>query len=197
MVAPAASRNAEVLCDLLARVAPHTGRALELASGTGQHVAVFAHRLPDLHWQPSEIEPDRRASIDAYAEGFDNIAPAVELNATQPGWHSKYGAYDLIVLINLLHLISWLEVETLVSEAALALGSGGRLVLYGPFKRAGELTSTGDQNFHAALTQQDPEIGYKNDADMLALLQRSNLIVVERVEMPANNLALVAQKPVT
>ncbi len=197
LVAPAASRNADALCDLLGRVAPHRGRALELASGTGQHVAAFAQHLPDLNWQPSEIAPDRRASIDAYADGIGNIAPAAELNAIQSGWHADHGAKDLIVLINLLHLISWPEVVTLVTEAALSLNPGGRLVLYGPFMRGGELTSTGDQSFHAALTQQDPEIGYKNDADILDLFARSQLSLVDVIEMPANNLAFVGEKPAT
>ncbi|MCG7519473.1 DUF938 domain-containing protein [Ruegeria sp. Ofav3-42] len=197
MVAPAASRNAEALCDLLARFAPPTGRALELASGTGQHVAAFAQRLRGLNWQPSEVEPQRRISIDAYADGFENIAPAIELNATDPGWHSRHGAQDLIVLVNLLHLISWPEVKTLVTEAALSLNPGGRLVLYGPFMRAGQLTSEGDQNFHAALTQQYPEIGYKDDGEIRGLLRQCNLTLVEIVEMPANNLAFVSEKPRT
>lgn len=197
MVAPAASRNVKVLCDLLAQFAPPTGRALELASGTGQHVAAFSQRLPCLSWQPSEVEPQRRISIDAYADGLKNIAPAVELNATEPGWHSSYGAQDLIVLINLLHLISWPEVKTLVTEAALSLNPGGRLVLYGPFMRAGQLTSEGDLTFHAALTQQDPEIGYKDDGEIRDLLRQCNLTLVEIVDMPANNLAFISEKPGT
>ncbi|WP_109312417.1 DUF938 domain-containing protein [Ruegeria sp. AU67] len=195
MVAPAASSNADALCDLLARFGPSSGRALELASGTGQHVAVFANRLTGLDWQPSEVEPERRASIDAYAEGVENIAPAIELDAVQPGWHIVHGANDLILLINLLHLISWSEMETLVTEAALALNPGGRLILYGPFMRAGRLTSTGDQNFHAALSQQDPDIGYKDDADILDLLRRVQLSLIDAVEMPANNLAFIAERP--
>ncbi|RBW58827.1 DUF938 domain-containing protein [Ruegeria sp. A3M17] len=197
LVAPAASRNADALCDLLARFAPVSGRALELASGTGQHVVAFANRLPNLNWQPSEIDTERRASINAYAEDVQNIAPAIKLNAIQSGWHSHHDTQDLIVLINLLHLISWPEVEVLVAESALALNPGGRLVLYGPFMRAGELTSTGDQNFYTALNQQDPEIGYKDDADILDLLHRGQLSLVEGVEMPANNLAFIAEKPVT
>ncbi|WP_282169005.1 DUF938 domain-containing protein [Ruegeria atlantica] len=195
LVAPAASRNADALCDLLAQFAPVSGRALELASGTGQHVVAFANRLPGLNWQPSEIDTERRASIDAYAEGVENIAPAIELDAVQPGWHSVHGANDLILLINLLHLISWSEVEALVTEAALALNPGGRLILYGPFMRGGRLTSAGDQNFHAALSQQDPDIGYKDDADILDLLRRVQLKLIGAVEMPANNLAFVAERP--
>ncbi|SDC98766.1 DUF938 domain-containing protein [Ruegeria marina] len=195
MIAPAASRNVGVLCDLLEQVAPHRGRALELASGTGQHVSAFAERLPGLHWQPTEVDTQRRASIDAYCEGLDNVAPAQALNATRPGWAAEWAGQDLVVLINLLHLISGAEAATLIAEAATALNPGGRLVIYGPFMRAGELTSEGDERFHAALTAKDPEIGYKDDFDTMDLMQGAGLEMAEVIEMPANNLALVAEKP--
>ncbi|EEE36180.1 generic methyltransferase [Rhodobacteraceae bacterium KLH11] len=195
LVAPAASRNAAALSELLAGIAPTSGRALELASGTGQHIAAFAKRLPGILWQPSEIVPERRASIDAYSTGSPNIAPALHLDATTEAWHMSIQRQDLVVLINLLHLISWPETRTLVTEAARALRPGGQLVLYGPFMRSGQLTSDGDQKFHAALTQQDPEIGYKNDTEMLALLQEVGFARVEVTEMPANNLALIAREP--
>jgi len=194
LVAPAASRNAEALCDLLASFAPRSGRALELASGTGQHVSAFAQHLPGLQWQPSEVEPERRVSIDAYTGDLPNVEQAVELDAAQAGWHRSFGDQDLIVLINLLHLISWPEVRTLICEAAQALQPGGKLILYGPFMRNGRLTSDGDQRFHDALIQQDAEIGYKDDTEMTALLHACHLDQVETVEMPADNLAFVAQK---
>lgn len=137
MVAPAAERNVGVLCDLLEQVAPHKGRALELASGTGQHVSAFAARLPGLRWQPTEVDAQRRASIDAYCEGLDTVAPTQELNATRPGWGAVWAGQDLVVLINLLHLISAPEAATLIAEAAAALAPGGRLVIYGPSRRGG------------------------------------------------------------
>ncbi|MCE8538831.1 DUF938 domain-containing protein [Ruegeria pomeroyi] len=195
MVAPAAERNMAVLCDLLEQVAPHQGRALELASGTGQHVSAFAERLPGLSWQPTEVDAQRRASIDAYCEGLDNVAPVQELNATRPGWGANWAGQDLVVLINLLHLISEDEAATLIAEAAAALAPGGRLVIYGPFMRAGELTSEGDARFHAALTADDPEIGYKDDFDTMDRMQAVGLEMADVVEMPANNLALIAEKP--
>ncbi|GGH20873.1 Protein of unknown function [Cribrihabitans marinus] len=191
LVAPAASRNAEALGDLLARVAPAQGRALELASGTGQHVAAFAERFPALQWQPTEIAPARRASIDAYCKALPNVAPALELDATRPGWSAEHPGQDLILLVNLLHLISAPEAETLIAEAARALSPGGTLAIYGPFMRSGALTSDGDRRFHAALSAQDPAIGYKDDQDILDLGAAAGLEVAERVEMPANNLALV------
>ncbi|MEW2917402.1 DUF938 domain-containing protein [Ruegeria sp. ANG10] len=195
LIAPAATRNAEVLSDLLMEWAPKAGKALEIASGTGQHVSAFATCLPDLTWQPTEVEAERRASVNAYAADLPNVVDAVALDATAQGWHADFPGQDLIVLINLVHLISWPETQTLVSEAAQALAPEGRFILYGPFKRSGQLTSDGDQRFHDALVQQDAEIGYKNDDDVAGFMRAQNLTVVEIVEMPANNLAFIAEKP--
>ncbi|WP_372992854.1 DUF938 domain-containing protein, partial [Sulfitobacter sp.] len=82
--APAADRNRQALCDLLLAYAPSTGTALEIASGTGQHVAAFAAALPGLYWQPTEPDTARRASIDGYVAdaGVTNVAPAMMLDAT-------------------------------------------------------------------------------------------------------------------
>ncbi|MFY2825626.1 DUF938 domain-containing protein [Ruegeria sp. MALMAid1280] len=197
LIAPAATRNAEALCDLLTQWAPTTGQALEIASGTGQHVSAFAQALLGLHWQPTEVEPDRRASIDAYATDLPNVADAVALDATAQGWHEAFADQNLIVLINLVHLISWQETQVLIAETAQALAPEGRFILYGPFKRSGQLTSDGDHRFHSALVQQDPEIGYKDDKDIAGWMAGQNLIVLDIVEMPANNLAFVAEKTVT
>jgi len=197
LFAPSADRNAQAICALLTAVAPATGTALELASGTGQHVVTYAAHLPGLYWQPTEIAADRRTSIDAHvaSSGLPNIAAAVTLNATTPGWGMQHSGQALVMLSNLLHLISDREAQVLITEAAIALAPAGRFVIYGPFMRGGELTSEGDTRFHASLTEHDPEIGYKDDFDVLDLLQTAGLEMVEVVEMPANNLALIAQKP--
>ena len=39
---PAADRNKQAILDVLIQVLPEQGRELEIASGTGQHVAWFA-----------------------------------------------------------------------------------------------------------------------------------------------------------
>lgn len=195
LVAPAASRNTDALCALLQEWGPSRGQALEIASGTGQHVRTFAEALPGLTWQPSEVDPERRVSIDAYTRNLPNVTPVAELDATISGWHKRFNGQDLIVLINLIHLISWQETRTLVSEVAQSLSPKGRFILYGPFKRSGLLTSDGDVRFHEALFQQDPEIGYKNDEDILDLFKNVGLHALAPVEMPANNLAFIAERP--
>lgn len=193
--APAAERNAHAIATLLTRVAPPSGTALELASGTGQHVAHFAEALPQLTWQPTDVAPDRLKSINAYRADATSgtILPPTALNATQPGWGADHQA-DLIVLINLLHLISTPEAQTLIKETARALRPGGTFVLYGPFMRDGQLISDGDRSFHASLTASDPAIGYKNDADVAQWLTDAGLSLAETAQMPANNLAMIATR---
>ncbi|WP_299636444.1 DUF938 domain-containing protein [uncultured Ruegeria sp.] len=196
LVAPAASRNTDALCALLQEWGPSRGQALEIASGTGQHVSAFAEVLPGLTWRPSEVDPERRVSIDAYTRNSPNVAQVVQLDAAISGWHRRIYGKDLIVLINLIHLISWQETRTIVSEVAQSLSPKGRFILYGPFKRSGQLTSDGDVRFHEALFQQDPEIGYKNNGDILNLFKNVGLHMLATVEMPANNLAFIAERPV-
>ena len=76
--AAATERNREPILEVLRRVLPATGLVLEIASGTGQHVAFFARALPALRWQPSDVYAPHLVSIRAWsaASGADNIAPA-------------------------------------------------------------------------------------------------------------------------
>ena len=195
--APSAARNAEAIAAFLAEHAPTSGSALELASGTGQHVTRFATTLPELHWHPTEIDPSRMRSIDAHVTeaGLTNVAPAQPLNATQAGWGVAQHPQDLIVLINLLHLINMPETLTLLSEVGKALAPGGTFILYGPFSRNGYMTSEGDQRFDAQLRTADPMIGYKDTVDIPRWLTAAGLTAEDPYEMPANNLAFVARKP--
>lgn len=195
--APSAARNTGPITDLLRHHAPAAGRALEIASGTGEHVLAFAAAFPGLDWQPTEIDPDRRASIDGWAatRNLPNLRPAIELDATRPGWGAAHGGHDLILLINLLHLVSTPEARVIVAEVPAALSPGGRFILYGPFLRNGEATSEGDARFHASLRAADPETGYKDDFDVIDWLHAAGLALVDVVEMPSNNLAFVSERP--
>jgi SAM-dependent methyltransferase len=195
--APSAERNADAIAELVTRIAPKSGHALEIASGTGQHIVRFARTLPGLIWTPSEVAKERRASIRAYRSeaGLANLAAPLHLDACQPGWSRSVPAQDLIITVNLLHLISEPAAKTLIREAAQTLRPGGVLMLYGPFLRSGKTTSDGDARFHGELQSADPKIGYKDRDDVLAWAQASGLVHREIIDMPANNLALIFTAP--
>lgn len=195
--APSAERNAGPITDALQQSAPKAGRALELASGTGQHAVAFARAMPHLYWQPTEIDADRRASIDAYVTetALPNLTHARALDATKPGWGEEHEGQELIVLVNLLHLISTPEARIVIQEAAQALAPGGQFAVYGPFLRDGHATSDGDARFHASLREQDPEIGYKDVSEVSEWFTAAGLTPRKPREMPANNLIFIALRP--
>ncbi|MAC93645.1 MAG: hypothetical protein CMC01_08130 [Flavobacteriaceae bacterium] len=196
LFAPSAERNSAPIVNLIKRIAPEPGNALEIASGTGQHIVQLALSLPNILWSPSDVEGERLKSISAWVESENllNIKPPMYLDATETGWAKSLPKSNFILLVNLLHLISWDETETLISELSIALKTKGIALVYGPFMRNGQLISEGDKNFHTSLVQTDPDIGYKNDLEMLTLFSNSGLVHLETVEMPANNAAFVLQK---
>lgn len=190
--APSAARNAAPILAVLRREAPAQGRLLEIASGSGQHAAEFAVALPGLDWQPSDVNPDNLTSIEAWrlASGAPNLRPPVVLDATAPDWGDEWRGQDLILLVNLLHLISVPRVEKVFQGIAAALSPSGKALIYGPFLRNGMATSDGDAAFDASLRAQDASIGYKDLAWVQDQLAGLGLGV--RVEpMPANNLMLI------
>ena len=195
--APAAEKNAGPITELVKEYAPERGEALEIASGTGQHIVELAVVKPNLNWQPSDIDPLRIASIETWCKEYNlaNVRPPIILNATEIGWSSKFTSQKFIFLVNLFHLISEDEATILISEISAALAPGGRSIIYGPFKRNNKLTSAGDQTFHQSLIKVDPQIGYKNDAWMTAKFKEAKLELLKVVPMPANNLAFIFEKP--
>jgi SAM-dependent methyltransferase len=195
MFAPSADRNKDAILSVITNVVKSTARVLEIASGTGQHTSHFAHHLKDMTFQPSDLDPERCASIRAYCVDLTNVADPIVLDAGRSGWSQDLCNFDAIVIVNLFHLIPESTVKTILHEAANALSAGGILIVYGPFMRGGDLTSDGDIAFHNALVSENPDIGYKDDFDVIDWIQENWLEMRHILEMPANNMCLVAQKP--
>uniref|UniRef100_A0A3Q2PJV9 Methyltransferase like 26 n=1 Tax=Fundulus heteroclitus TaxID=8078 RepID=A0A3Q2PJV9_FUNHE len=63
LLSPQAERNWESLCEVLEDVLEDQSHkqlfALEIGSGTGQHVIRFAQKLPFVTWQPSDIKEEK------------------------------------------------------------------------------------------------------------------------------------------
>ena len=191
-----AARNAPFILEVLSQYLPDKGKVLEIASGTGQHCAYFAEAFCNLEWQPSEINPKRLDSIQAYIKETNqvNINMPLSLDATAENWAKEIDAYNVIIAINFFHLISNKEMKNLIRESSLALQTNSYFVIYGPFMRGGELTSDQDIKFHTSLIECDPDIGYKDDFDILDEIEANNLSPEAIIEMPSNNLMFIAKK---
>lgn len=192
--APAALRNREPILGVLRRHLPATGLVLEVASGTGEHVAHFAAALPDLVFQPSDPQPEARASIDAWAAGLANIRPALALDATGIAKGMDWPAADAVLCSNMIHIAPWAATLGLLRGAGRSLPPGGPLLLYGPYKQDGAHTAPSNAAFDSDLRARDPAWGIR-DLEAVAEAAAAQGFGAPGIEpMPANNLMVVFRR---
>jgi hypothetical protein len=188
--APATERNREPIIEVLAGVLPGEGTVLEVASGTGEHVAAFAARFPALTWQPSDPDAESRGSIAEWCADITNVLPPLDLDAASADW--PIDAADAIVCINMIHISPWAATLGLMAGAKRLLPARGALILYGPYRRHGVETAPSNEQFELWLKDRNPEYGLRHVEDVTAVAEGFEL---ERlVEMPANNLMLIYRR---
>jgi len=201
----AAERNRQPILEVLRRVLPPAGRALEIASGSGQHVSWFARHLPQWSWQPTEYAAASLPSIAAWSVlGADDVAesPAsgvgplanilapLQLDVCAAAWLVS-GEFDAITCVNMLHASPPATLRGLMAGAGRHLAAGGVLVTYGPYRLDDEPLAPSNVEFDTWLKTRDPGWGIRRLSDVLAQARDAGLRLRERVAMPANNLMLV------
>jgi len=194
LFAAAADRNQAPILEVIGRELPPGGLVLEIASGTGQHVAHFAKSLPHLSWQPSDPDPALRRSIALWTafEHLENVHAPIALDVLRAPW--PITAADAIVCINMVHIAPWAAAQALFEGARQVLAHGSLLYLYGPFRRGGGHTSPSNARFDADLRARDPQWGLRDVEALAALGSDTEFTLADTVAMPANNLSLVFRK---
>jgi SAM-dependent methyltransferase len=187
--APAAARNRAAILDVLRPHLPPRGLVLEVASGSGEHTAHFAQALPETTFQPSDPDPEARASIDAWSQDLANVRPALTLDAAAESWPVDQA--DAIVCINMIHIAPWQAAVGLMRGAARLLPPNGTLFLYGPYVRDGVTTAPSNLAFDRDLRARNAEWGLRDLEAVAATARHHGFSAPRVVEMPANNLSLV------
>lgn len=192
--APATVRNRDVIADLLAELLPKSGTILEVASGTGEHIVHFAHRFPQLVWQPSDYSDASLPSITAWVAeaGVTNVRPAVQLDASSPDWPVPQA--DAILCINMIHIAPWAATMGLMAGAGRLLQVGAPLYLYGPYLRDEVDTAPSNLAFDQSLKERDPDWGLRDLSAVTVLAAGHGLHLDRVIEMPANNLSVLFRK---
>lgn len=87
--APAFHRNHEAIRAVLKKyLAGKRGEAVEVGSGTGQHVVDLAGHLPDITWWPSDLNEKHLKSIEAWraCSNLVNIRSPLRIDLSDPSW---------------------------------------------------------------------------------------------------------------
>jgi len=192
-----AERNKEPILQVLRDLLPSHGAALEIASGTGQHVVWFGEHLPGWQWQPTDLQDDIFSSINARIEKqrLRNVQPPLILDVLSDSWlPDSQARFDLIYCANMLHIAPWACCQGLMRGAVRHLTPTGRLVTYGPYLEDQVLTSEGNLKFDASLRAQNPDWGIRRREDVENQANHAGLYLAQRHSMPANNLLLVWQR---
>lgn len=175
-----------------------TPLCLEIAAGSGQHLAHFAPHFPHLKFQPTEVDENLLGSISYYAQNCStkNILPPkqIDICAKLSSYGFKENSIDYIYNANMIHISPYECTIGLFENAGIYLKNDGLMITYGPYSKDGVITPESNVEFHASLKSRNPLWGIRDINDLVKLAEENNLSLIDTVEMPANNKTLVWKK---
>ncbi|KAF9816244.1 hypothetical protein SFRURICE_003795 [Spodoptera frugiperda] len=207
LIYPAATRNQEpilqvlkrfLICDVDSIEDEESPLFLEIASGSGQHVAHFAPHFPGVKFQPSEVDGSLLGSITYYAENCKtkNILPPKQIDICKK--LSNYGfeenSVDYMYSANMIHISPYACTIGLFENAGSYLKPDALMITYGPYSKDGVITPESNVQFDASLKSRNAAWGLRDITDLVKLAEQNNLTLMDTIEMPANNKTLIWKK---
>src|SRR5205823_14463212 len=119
---------------------------------------------------PSGLGGARLRSVAAWRRhgGVADVPAPLRIDLCDPAWCPEMqdgsGPAKLLAVFcaNVIHMAPWRVAEGLFAGAGNYLRAGGRLYLYGPFKRDGKHTALSNAVFDTSLRAQDGEWGVRD-----------------------------------
>ena len=191
---PAADNNKSAILSVLSHYLSAGDHVFEIGSGSGQHGIHMSASMPEIQWQPSDRAinlPTLSSNILEY--GPPNLRPPIELDLDKPS-RAIPSAVQGVYAANVMHIVREALGAELLSWAGKSLTEKGYLILYGPYRYAGEFTTESNKNFDEWLKERDSESGIRDFEWVNKLATEHALTLVKDHAMPANNQCLVFQK---
>jgi len=196
-----------------------TLRVLEVAAGCGVHTQHFVSLLIDsgfgqrLQWHPTDPEAQCRDSIDLRVNTHPSIDKAIhlrncvvpassltlddegaiEMRQSQSAKEKVWEDLTLIMCINMIHISPWGATVGLMKLAGLSLKKGGILYCYGPYKVNGAAVPS-NMSFDQSLKSRNSSWGLRDLEEVEKEAELNGLKLIQKVEMPANNLSIIFHK---
>ena len=194
----ACERNKAIILETISPVLERVDTVLEVGSGTAQHAIHFAGSLSELNWQTSDQHSyldginaalDRAFAINAQLQ--ESIMRPIELNVNQEKWLSDARKFDVVYTANTFHIMTQADVERFFTGIDQVTQDGSYLIVYGPFKYAGEFTSESNGAFDQTLRERGVGSGIRDFETIDALAQKQGFELLRDIAMPANNQCLI------
>ncbi|MEM8563418.1 MAG: DUF938 domain-containing protein [Pseudomonadota bacterium] len=186
----ACENNKSPILGVLKNVFAQRRRVLEIASGTGQHACFFAHHMPWLQWQPSDLAEllvRLRPRCDLYQGG--NLLTPFALDVCDIRWPAT--SCDAVFTANSLHIMPESAVRHFFYGLAAQLPRDLVLAIYGPFNYDGQYTSESNEQFDQWLAAQNPASAIRDFEEVDKLASQAGFTLHKDVHMPANNRLLI------
>jgi len=197
----ACERNKAVILATIKPVLESISTVLEIGSGTAQHAVHFTSAHPKLTWQTSDQKSYLSGINAALDHAFtstpslaESIKQPVELNVNQEKWLSDSQQFDAIYTANTFHIMSQADVEQFFAGLHQVTRDKTYLIVYGPFKYAGEFTSESNGRFDQVLRERGVGSGIRDFEVVNALAKAQGFKLVSDTAMPANNQCLIWQR---
>jgi SAM-dependent methyltransferase len=156
---------------------------LELGSGTGEHAVHLARAFPALTFQPTDPDPEARASIEAWSREarLPNLLPPLDYDLRVEIWHRPA---DAVLCVNVLHVAPAECMDALCRGAARVLPPAGPLALAGPFSRRGAPLHGRLARLDAALRAADAALGVREVEAVHDAARREGLEPSAEIALP-------------
>ncbi|MEL8054920.1 MAG: DUF938 domain-containing protein [Pseudomonadota bacterium] len=194
---PSIARNRDAIAEVFGAHISSSASVLEIASGTGEHGFHLTERMPNLSWTYSDIDPESLQSQAAWRTAAEHkrLSGPLTLDVAKPDWPAPVRVpIDTIFCANMIHIAPFEAAKGLIKGAGDLLSQSGRLVLYGPFARNGQIAPS-NAHFSESLKRRDPNWGVRDlDLEIAALAKAAGLSLHTVIDMPANNLTVIFER---
>lgn len=196
---PSADRNKTPILEILQKHIDSRkyGKLIEIASGTGQHLAYFAPHFPKIVFQPSEYEISLLPSIREYVADVPtkNIKDPVYINVLHEwtNWNVS-NDFDYALNVNMIHVAPFSCTIGLFKNISSVLKPRGLLFMYGPYANNGILEPQSNRDFDRHIRARDPDCGVRDIQDLIKVAEPYYMKLMYIYEMPSNNKCLVWEK---
>ena len=194
----ACERNKAIILETISPILERIDTVLEVGSGTAQHAIYFASCLAQLNWQTSDQQSylgGINAALDhafvSKAKLQESIMRPIELNVNQDKWLSDNRKFDAIYTANTFHIMTQADVERFFAGIDQVAHDESYLMVYGPFKYAGEFTSESNGDFDQVLRSRGVGSGIRDFETVDTLAQNQGFKLLKDIAMPANNQCLI------